>query len=72
MKRQMLFVFFMALFMSLFMSFVLSGINVGFTKEMIQLWPKSFITAFFVAYPTAIVFAPVSNWLVNRLLKLKT
>jgi len=71
MKRQMLFVFFMALFMSFFMSFVLSGINIGFTMEMIQIWPKSFITAFFVAYPTAIVFSPVSNWLVNMLLKSK-
>ncbi|MBW2216266.1 MAG: DUF2798 domain-containing protein [Deltaproteobacteria bacterium] len=53
------------------MSFVLSGINIGFTMEMIQIWPKSFITAFFVAYPTAIVFSPVSNWLVNMLLKSK-
>ena len=71
MKRQMLFVFFMALFMSLFMSFVLLGINVGFTMEMIEHWPKSFITAFFVAYPTAFIFSPVSNWLVDMVLKSK-
>jgi len=71
MKRQLLFVLFMALFMSLFMSFVLLGINTGFTMEMFHRWPKSFISAFFVAYPTAMIFSPVSNWLVDRLLETK-
>ncbi len=51
----------MSLFMGLFMSFVMTVVNIGFVDDLLSIWAKAFIIGTCVAFPTAILIAPLAN-----------
>jgi hypothetical protein len=59
----------MSLFMGLFMSFVMVLINVGFVDNFHMVWLRAFIIGSCVAFPTAILIAPLANRIAAHLTK---
>ena len=59
------FAFFMALLMSCIMSLVITVFNVGLVDNLLFIWLKAWGFAFFVAFPTINVVAPIVRKLVT-------
>jgi hypothetical protein len=69
MKRKLLFSLFMALFMATVMSFIMTLVATGLTPGFPARWLKSLIIGVLVAYPTALICAPISSYLTESVLK---
>jgi len=65
--EHVVFAFFMALLMSCFMSLVISIFNVGWVDGIILIWLKAWGFAFFVAFPTVVLVAPIVRKFVSML-----
>ncbi len=62
---QYVFSFFMALLMSCLMSLVISIYNIGLVDDIVSIWLKAWVFAFFVAFPTVIIVSPLVKKLVG-------
>lgn len=49
---------FMAFFMSGLMSFMVSVINIGLVENIVFIWLRAWVIAFFIAYPTILFISP--------------
>lgn len=60
----------MPLLLSIFMTFIVSLVSsllaVGFSKELVTLWPQAWVTSWVVAFPTLLLVMPM----VKRLTKI--
>ncbi|WP_459201560.1 DUF2798 domain-containing protein [Methanococcus sp. CF] len=45
--------------MALVMSFVMTLVNRGFSLEVLVFWPKVFLIAYIIAFPTAYFVSPI-------------
>lgn len=63
--------FLFPLFMASTMGFIMSGtmtfIHLGLSPNFLSLWMHSFIAAFFVAFPTIFLVAPLVQKLVRKI-----
>lgn len=66
---QIVFVAVMAMVMSMVMSFAMTAINVGFVDYFLQSWTRAFLTGYVIAFPTALVVAPLARMIATGLTK---
>jgi hypothetical protein len=59
----------MSVMMGLVMSFAITIINTGIDDGFIHRWLKALIIGICVAFPTAIVIAPIAQKIVGRLIE---
>ncbi|MEM6431512.1 MAG: DUF2798 domain-containing protein [Deinococcota bacterium] len=55
--------------MSFFLSFFMLVVGVGFVEGFLLLWLRSFVTAFVVSVPVALVAIPMTEKVVLRMFK---
>lgn len=63
------FILFMAASMGFVMSFTMTAANTGFTAGFIVRWFHSYVIGLIVAYPTALLVAPLGQRLISRINK---
>ena len=55
----------LGLFISLIFVIILTGVNDGFFLR----WAKSFAMAFIIAFPTSLIFGPIAQKIVNKIVE---
>lgn len=71
MKQKIAFAMIMGSITTGIISFTLILINVGFTPKFVNMWLKSWMTAYFVAIPAILILSPRVQLLVEYLFKRK-
>jgi len=71
MKKKIAFAMIMGVVTTGIISFSLIALNVGFGAAFIQIWLKSWVTAYVIAIPAILVIAPKIELLVNWLFREK-
>ena len=63
--KSFVFSFFMSLLMSGIMSLAITIFNLGLVDDLIIIWLRSWVFAFFIAFPVIIFVSPVVHKIVN-------
>ena len=50
------------------MCFVMTVINTGFTKTLLEVYPRNFLIAFLVAFPCSIMITPIAALITKKLI----
>lgn len=64
-----LFAAIMAVSMGFIMSLALTFVNTGMDNGFFLRWIRAFITAICIAFPTALLIAPITQLIVNKAVK---
>ena len=52
------------------MCFVMTAINTGFTRTLLEVYPRNFLIAFLVAYPCSIIITPIASQITKKFISL--
>ena len=63
--KSFVFSFFMSLLMSGIMSLAITIFNLGLVDDLIIIWLRSWVFAFFIAFPVIILVSPVVHKIVS-------
>ena len=63
--KSFVFSFFMSLLMSGIMSLAITIFNLGLVDDLLIIWLRSWVFAFFIAFPVIILVSPVVHKIVN-------
>jgi len=69
MKHKIIFALIMGAITTGIISFSLIAINAGFTNRFLLVWPRSWVTSYFIVIPVILLVSPQVQKLVNRVVK---